>query len=151
MKKPVDFPLLINRIKDIAGRGKGQANLRKKVLVVEDDPLMRNLIAKALDPLEVDVIVAGDGFEARTELRFSNVDVVVLDMNLPGVDGVQILREIQEGRQSLRVVIASGCLSEEDMESLRQDPVTEIIPKPVDMNRLRKAVAAALSMSPAMV
>lgn len=150
-EKPVDFPLLINRIKDIAGRGKGQANLRKKVLVVEDDPLMRNLIAKALDPLEVDVIVAGDGFEARTELRFSNVDVVVLDMNLPGVDGVQILREIQEGRQSLRVVIASGCLSEEDMESLRQDPVTEIIPKPVDMNRLRKAVAAALSMSPAMV
>lgn len=38
---------------------------------------MRNLIAEALDPLEVDFLVAGDKFEARTELQFSPVDVVV--------------------------------------------------------------------------
>ncbi|MCB9784611.1 MAG: response regulator [Candidatus Omnitrophica bacterium] len=143
-RKPVDFPQLVGRINDIVGHGEGEVSKRQRILVIEDDSQMRNLVAKALSSLKVDILMAADGYEARTELQFSNVDIVILDMNLPGIDGLQLLREIEQSSKNPQVIIISGYVTGDEKKSLLRSPVIEVFTKPVDMNQLRKVVNHAL-------
>ena len=144
-EKPIDFPTLISRLKSIVGHGKGETAQRNKILIVEDDSQMRTLVVRALEHLEVDILEASDGYEARTELQFSNIQLVILDMNLPGIDGQQLLREIEEAGGTMKVIIISGFITKEDKADLMEKPfVSGVFRKPIDMNEFRRSVSAAL-------
>ncbi|MCA9414112.1 MAG: response regulator, partial [Candidatus Omnitrophica bacterium] len=71
-------------------------------------------------------------------------DIVILDMNLPGIDGLQLLREIEQSSKNPQVIIISGYVTGDERKALKKDPVIEVFTKPVDMNQLRKVVNHAL-------
>jgi twitching motility two-component system response regulator PilG len=81
-----------------------------RVLVVDDSPTVRKLVAACLEARGVFVATANDGLEALAKLRDERPDLILLDINLPGMDGYQICRIVKgdPSRASIPVVFLSG-------------------------------------------
>ena len=71
------------------------AGRRQAVLLVEDDARLGAMVAENLAQHEFDVTVAGDGERGLAALRRGRFDVVLLDVMLPGVDGLEVCRRIR--------------------------------------------------------
>ena len=80
-----------------------------RVLLVEDEPVTSQVFARALQKSGHTVRIAADGNQALHALRDESPDVVVLDLGLPTVPGVEVLRRLREGSQKrLPVLVVSG-------------------------------------------
>jgi two-component system sensor histidine kinase and response regulator WspE len=89
---------------------------RRRIMVVDDSPLTRELISALLEAVGYDIITAGDGAEALHLLTQGPVDLVVTDLEMPGLDGLELTREIkgQEALKRLPVIILTTRGGEED-------------------------------------
>jgi two-component system sensor histidine kinase and response regulator WspE len=89
---------------------------RRRIMVVDDSPLTRELISALLEAVGYDIITAGDGAEALHLLTQNAVDLVVTDLEMPGLDGLELTREIkgQEALNRLPVIILTTRGGEED-------------------------------------
>jgi len=89
---------------------------RRRIMVVDDSPLTRELISALLEAVGYDIITAGDGAEALHLLTQSTVDLVVTDLEMPGLDGLELTRELkgQEAFKRLPVIILTTRGGEED-------------------------------------
>jgi DNA-binding response OmpR family regulator len=67
----------------------------RSILVVEDDPSIARLIRDYLDRAGYSVVVTGDGETALARSKIEKPDVIVLDLGLPGRDGIELLRELR--------------------------------------------------------
>jgi len=67
----------------------------KKILVVDDDPINRKLIIKIISKKGFEAIEAGNGVEALGALKENNVDMILLDIVMPVMDGIEFLKEIK--------------------------------------------------------
>lgn len=80
----------------------------KKVLIADDDPQIRRLFAKKLAGAGYDVQTCGSGLEALDSLRGSRWDLLVLDLNMPGTDGFEVLKKARTEWPEVPVLIISG-------------------------------------------
>ena len=87
------------------------------VLVVDDHPLWRQTVQSVIERsgLSSQVVEAGDGHEAIREVRARKPDVVIMDMELPGIHGVDATREIVAASPSTRVLVLSSSDAEEQV------------------------------------
>ena len=83
-------------------------NASRKVLVVDDDPAVRKSIDRVLSSKGYAVITAENGEEALQTMEQSPFDVVLLDMRMPGQDGLSVLRTIKQKWPESEVVIITG-------------------------------------------
>ena len=81
---------------------------KPRVLVVDDDPLTRSLLSIALQSQAFEVIPAGDAGAALEQVRSEAPEIVILDLRLPGLDGMEALRKFKEIAPELPVVILTG-------------------------------------------
>jgi CheY-like chemotaxis protein len=112
---------------------------RPVIMVVDDDPSIRLLIQDTLDDVLYKVILANDGATALTAMATIMPDLVTLDLDLPGINGAQVLELMQQNDQ-LRavkvVVISSAAIIPPRVQELAQ----AIIPKPFDIDTLVEIV-----------
>ena len=116
---------------DIAGR--------TEVLVCDDSHTERTALARLLRDREYDVQEAGDGEAAIVLLKHRQIDLVLLDLNMPQVDGFEVLSYLQEHRKSLPVILLSGMPLERIQHRIHSLPTQELPPlliKPVDPEQL---------------
>jgi DNA-binding response OmpR family regulator len=114
-----------------------------KVLVVDDEPAIRALVAKIVERAGHPVDTARDGAEAIEKLEATDYAVVVLDLMMPNVDGYGLIRHLKArgGAQPAIIVVSAG-----DSAALRQldgAMVHSIIRKPFDIDVLGDLIAAA--------
>lgn len=91
--------------------------MAKKILLVEDEPLLSNLLKQRLEKEGMEVVQAHDGEEALGFLRASKPDLIILDIILPKVSGFEILQFLQSDPQLEKapVIIASNLGQDADM------------------------------------
>jgi DNA-binding response OmpR family regulator len=89
-----------------------------KILVVEDDKFLRELISQKLTKEQYEVVVAQDGEEGVAKAKEEKPDMVLLDLILPGIDGFGVLEKIKEDESvaSVPVIILSNLGQREDIE-----------------------------------
>lgn len=120
---------------------------RRSLVIVEDDTdlndMLQELFARRLEGYEV--LQAYDGFEAGTLVSQNRPDVVVLDMNLPGVDGHKLIRTIKGDESSAKpiVIAISGIPSEiaEEQDTLAEG-ADAFFSKPIDLDALLEKVTS---------
>ncbi len=78
------------------------------ILLVEDEDLLRNGVQEMLELHDFHVIGAGDGLEALEWLEEAHVDLVIPDLVMPHMDGVDFVRRLREKRPTLPVIVVSG-------------------------------------------
>lgn len=116
------------------------------VLVVEDDEPTRAAMAAVLAGEGFLVLTAADGHDAAAHLSrpLEPVDVAVLDVGLPDVDGVALCARLRELRPDLPVIVCSGAAAPEEVGQLAALGVRRFFRKPVEPDELVSAVEAAL-------
>lgn len=118
------------------------------VLTVEDDAAIRRGIVDALTFAGYGVVEAADGVAGCTAAVRRQVDLVLLDMVLPGRSGLEILREIRNARPTLPVIILSARGEEQDRVAGLRLGADDYVVKPFSVNELLARVAAVLRRSP---
>lgn len=108
--------------------------MSKSVLVVDDEPEIRELLRVSLEAEGYEILEAGDGLEAIRMVRHARPDLIILDIMMPYMDGLEVLRRLEADSDTagLPVVFLSVCTSDLDiMQGLEQGAV-EYITKPFD-------------------
>ncbi len=80
----------------------------KRILVVDDDPLFRDFLKEALDRKDYDVLSVGGGAQAVQEMQEADYDLILSDIRMPGMDGMQVLERALELQPEARVVLITA-------------------------------------------
>ncbi len=116
-----------------------------RVLLVDDEPELLAGLGRVLERRELVVSRASSGEEALAVLDREDVDVVVLDLKMPGLSGVDTLVEIRRRHPDRVVVVLTGHLSDSQVEHCRELGAAAVLPKPTDVptlaDTLRRAAA----------
>jgi CheY-like chemotaxis protein len=104
------------------------------VLVVEDDPAVRELIADVLDEVDFEAVAVADGSTALLTMQTLHVDLITLDLDLPGLSGSELLRIIHERKHPAPpvIVITSSAPISRELQVKAQGTLT----KPFDVDDL---------------
>ena len=120
---------------------------RARILVVDDDPQLRDVLLRVLSRGGHDVVLAGDGAEALQRLRSgASFDLLVTDVVMPGVDGGELIAAVRDAFPSLRVLTVSGYVGDLAARKLPDDVAW--LQKPFTAAQLADAVTAALTAPP---
>src|SRR4029077_975586 len=115
-----------------------------RILVVEDDPRMANLIARALRETGYAVDVVGNGTEAVEQGALAPYDLVVLDILLPGMDGFSVCRQLRAASVSAPILMLSARSEIADRVRGLELGADDYLPKPFALAELRARVGALL-------
>ena len=117
---------------------------RSRILVVDDDPDIRELLSDRLQLMRLEVACAGDGEEALALLRQEAPPLTLLDLQLPRVSGMEVLHAIgREGIETTVIVVTAWGTPERAVEAMRAGAY-DFIPKPLDPAHLEVVINKAL-------
>jgi excisionase family DNA binding protein len=117
---------------------------RPRVLVVDDEASIRDLLSKTLALAEYDVDLAPDGRTALERLRLVPYDLLITDLKMPGVDGLAVIREARRMKADIPVIIITGYSSEASAIEAVNLGVAGYLTKPFRVPRVLAAAAKAL-------
>jgi CheY-like chemotaxis protein len=115
-----------------------------RVLVIEDDTACRELVLRVLRPCGHSVTAAENGVVGLAKLAQTNVDMVITDLHMPGMEGLQAIREIRQLLPNVKIIAVSGsdpC----DLEVALTLGANAVLRKPYQIADLRETVAKLLS------
>jgi excisionase family DNA binding protein len=120
------------------------ATARPRVLVVDDEAAIRDLLAKTLALAEYDVDLAPDGRTALDRLRIMPYDLLITDLKMPGIDGLTVIREARRLKADIPVIIITGFSTEASAIEAVNLGVSGYLTKPFRVPRVLAAAAKAL-------
>jgi CheY-like chemotaxis protein len=115
----------------------------KRVLVIDDDPVVGKSIDRVLTPKGYAVIAASSGEDALAKLANETYDVVYTDIRMPGMDGLEVARRIKAVRPWLPVVIVTGYGTEANEAEARELGVTGFLHKPLSPEMIEGSASGA--------
>jgi CheY-like chemotaxis protein len=115
-----------------------------KVLVIDDEQSIRDLLDRLLRRKGYDVVLAESGRQGLALLRQEHPDVVVLDLKMPEMDGLTVLRQIRSLNRSQPVIVLTGSRTAEMEQQVRALGVTEYIAKGFSLHLLGDALKRLL-------
>lgn len=111
-----------------------------RILIVEDDISVANLLAESVRQQGYEAIVATGGRQALSLLDQGLPDAVFLDIVMPDMSGIEVLRRIRQTQPALPVIVITGEASSEQIEEARRLGVTEVMEKPFGLKYLGEAL-----------
>lgn len=140
--RPASGGLMLPEDGVIAGAGAGGE--RPRILVVDDEQAVRDLLAKTLTMADYDVDAADDGPSAIDKMRAVAYDLLITDLKMPGMDGLSVIREARKLVADLRVIIITGYSTEASAIEAINLGVSGYLTKPFRLPRILAAAARAL-------
>ena len=122
---------------------------RHRVLVVDDEASIRDLLSKTLALAEYDVETAPDGASALDRMRGAMYDLLIADLKMPGMDGLSLIRQVKRIRADLPIIIITGFSTEDSAIEAVNLGVAGYLTKPFRVPQVLAAAAKALGASAA--
>jgi DNA-binding response OmpR family regulator len=119
----------------------------RSVLIVDDEIYIRMTLSFALEKLNFSVDTAASGTEALKKLAERSYAVMLLDLRIPGIDGMEVLRRVPEIRPEVKVVIITAYGSVEAAVEAMKLGAVDFLQKPFDPEEVRKLVSSLLDQS----
>lgn len=121
----------------------------KTVLVADDNPVSRELLRDALEPCGFRVVEASDGREAVRRIEQDRPDLVLLDIQMPSMDGFEVLKVVRglEGSAHLPLIAFTALAMENDRERILAAGFDGYVSKPISISEVRLQVEQLLSCS----
>src|SRR5438876_1628304 len=117
----------------------------RRILIVEDNEVARRQLQQLLQSdLSLQVDVTGDGHKALQDLTEHNYSIVITDLRMPRLDGMELIREVQQRRLPVTIIVTTGHGSiDEAVQAIRLGAY-DFLTKPIDVDHLRLVVQRAL-------
>ncbi len=125
-------------------RTKSRDNATARLLIVDDEPHIRAPLARGLGLLGFRVKEAGSGREALMHLKRAACDVMVLDMLMPGMDGVEVMQRARQMHPDLAIVVLTGHPAIESAIAAVKTEAADYLLKPASVHDIAEAVTRAL-------
>ncbi len=114
-----------------------------KILLIDDEPDIREVMHLSLMDAGHDVICAGDGIEGLDLLTRHSPQILITDIKMPGIDGLEVLKRAKELRPDTEVIVTTGFADINKATAALQNDASDFITKPVDDQRLHLALERA--------
>ena len=108
----------------------------KKILLVEDNKVNQLVLLGKLEDYDIDIDIANNGEEAVSQESKNNYDLILMDLQMPVMDGFEATEIIRKENKSIPIIALSAAVMEEDKEHAIQAGMNEHIAKPIDDNEL---------------
>lgn len=118
-----------------------------RILIAEDDEALAKFVSQGLTAERYTVDVCSDGEQARTAANEQEYDLIVLDLNLPRLDGVSILRQLRRQKPTLPVLVLTQRTKVEDRVQCLDTGADDYLPKPFSFSELSARIRALLRRS----
>jgi two-component system, OmpR family, response regulator CpxR len=114
-----------------------------KILLVDDEKKYVQTLSKRLMMRELDSAVVYDGESALSLAQEDEPDVMILDLRMPGIDGIEVLRRVKETQPAIEVIVLTSQGSEADKKTCLELGAFAFLSKSVDIDELSKTITAA--------
>jgi CheY-like chemotaxis protein len=120
------------------------ADTGETILVVDDEPLVRDLLVQFLSLRGYRALGMKDGSDALSMVEQAPPDLILLDLFMPGMDGVEVLRQLRQREYTGGVIIITGSHDEESLDEAWAVGPQEVIGKPIDLEQLLTSIQLVL-------
>lgn len=117
---------------------------KRKILIVEDEAVVRESLRDWLTEDGYDIECVETGEEALEKVKKEEFGVIVLDLRLPGIDGLQVYEHVKELTPETKGVIITAYPSRETLEKAKRLGLLDYLPKPFKVEDLEKIISGAL-------
>jgi DNA-binding NtrC family response regulator len=114
-----------------------------KVLLVDDEVKFADTLAQRLQMRDLKVGTAYDGEQALSKVKEEEPDVMVLDLKMPGMHGMDVLRKIRKAYPEMQVIILTGHGTDKDEEEAKRLGGFDYMKKPADIDHLEQKIKKA--------
>jgi len=111
-------------------------DIKKKILVVDDDSGMTETLSDIFIEMGHDVTVANSGYEAVRLVKERHFDFALIDIKMPGMNGVDTFKEIKKIEPSIKVVMMTAFALDELIDDARRLGALDVLSKPLQMDKL---------------
>lgn len=116
----------------------------KKVLIAEDSSVIQNIAKKVLEFQNFDIFSAKNGKEVLSKLATESYDVILMDINMPQMDGMECAKQIRaledETKSLIPIIAITGNAKNYSMEDFKAVGINEYVPKPINFDNLIELV-----------
>ncbi|MFI5287054.1 MAG: response regulator transcription factor [Candidatus Dormibacteria bacterium] len=125
---------------------------QQRILLADDEPRLLHVVGLYLSMEGFEVCEASDGSEALAMLETQTFDLAILDVMMPGVDGIEVCRHIrsQPSTQAMPVLVFTSLSSDKDVERARLAGANHLITKPFSLPGLGAVVRSCFEDAPAL-
>ena len=113
----------------------------KKVLVVDDESIVRLSCLRVLGPKGYEVETVNDGFEALETLKKKSYDIIITDLKMPDMDGIEFIGMLKQTSPGIRILLVTGYATDEIREQAEAMGAL-YLPKPFNPGELCNAIAS---------
>jgi CheY-like chemotaxis protein len=115
----------------------------KSILLVDDDTNYLNILGLILESNGLKVTKATNGVEAAYILKKVNFDVMITDLHMPGMNGIQLAKKVKELRMGIFIILVTAGLSPDVVEMAANAGISHILSKPVHVEQLLENIKSA--------
>ena len=116
----------------------------KPILIVDDEKNICLTLSQALETLEIETDTALNGDEALAKLQNKEFGLILLDLRMPGMDGMEVLRRVREIRPDIRVIILTAYGTIESAVEAMKLGAVDFIQKPFSPEEIRELVSRVM-------
>ncbi len=119
----------------------------KNIMIIDDDINVRTALARELRFNNFNAIPAETGLVAINKLEKQEVDLIITDIRMPVMDGIEFIRQVTSEYPAIQIIILSGTVTKDVIETIKpfRDYILDIIAKPWDSDNLIALIKAATS------
>jgi DNA-binding NtrC family response regulator len=118
--------------------------MKPTILVVDDEKEICDLFDEALTQEGYEVVTATDGVEALSLGRQSRLDVALLDIKMPGMDGIEVLQKLREVKKDVEVIVLTGYGTLKTAKEAMRLGAYDYLTKPFDLRLVKEIIREAL-------
>ncbi|ANK82995.1 MAG: hypothetical protein TEF_20965 [Rhizobiales bacterium NRL2] len=120
--------------------------MNKRILVVEDNMLVQEVYASALQKLDCDIVTADDGHEAMALAEEERPDLIIMDIMLPGVSGLDLVQKMKADPKlaDVPIIVVTTMATAGDQKMIRAAGADAYLPKPIQVDEFIEAVRRTL-------
>ncbi len=116
--------------------------MRKRVLVIDDDEAVRDIVLMLLELVDYKVVIAEDGLDALKKLETMVPDLILLDLLMPRMDGFEFIRRLRrQGGHYASIPVIAFTASRPDQHTIGQMEFTDLIQKPFNLEELLQKIS----------
>ena len=116
-----------------------------RILVVDDDPKSRNILERLLTLTDYEVEIVKSGEEAVKRLKRSEFNLVLTDLDMPGMDGLELLSHVKSQYPDVPVIVVTGLVSEESRNEALEVGAVGLLSKPYTRDQLLAIISEFLT------
>ncbi|MCD6472307.1 response regulator [Candidatus Aerophobetes bacterium] len=140
LPKPIEKKEIKRIVKETLQSQKEQYLKRKLILCVDSEPRVQKFYEGVLETEKYNVTCVSNGLEALEAVEFKNPDLIIIELNLPEMSGLEFLQALKESKKDIPVIVVTSTIDKKTREEVDKIGVYKYIAKPFRLEELKKVL-----------